>query len=64
MIEDKRKHQSNMLVIALVGKELADKWWNSPNQAFNMQTPTAMWLYDSKQVHDYLMHHAFVGGGS
>lgn len=52
------------LVIAMVGQELADKWWNSPNKAFDMRTPTDMWVEDFRKVHNYLMHHAYAGGGS
>ena len=58
------KQRSVALVIGLVGSDLADDWWNSPNKAFNGRTPAGMWLEDFRQVHNYLMHHAFVGGGS
>ena len=58
------KKRSVALVIGLVGSDLADDWWNSPNKAFNSRTPAGMWLEDFRQVHNYLMHHAFVGGGS
>ena len=49
------KQRSNVLVIALVGGELADKWWSSPNKAFDMQTPAAAWLQDYYKVYTYLM---------
>ena len=58
------KQRSNALVIALVGKAASDFWWNSPNRAFDMRTPIDMWDEDYKRVYNYLMHHAFVGGGS
>ena len=58
------KQRSVALVIGLVGIDLADDWWNSPNKAFNGRTPAGMWLEDFRQVHNYLMHHSFVGGGS
>lgn len=58
------KQRSDALVIALVGKDNADAWWNSPNKAFVGKTPADMWLTDFRQVYNYLMHHAFVGGGS
>lgn len=55
----------NLLVEALVGTSLSDKWWESPNKAFNNRPPMtymndAEWTY----VRDYLLHHAYVGGGS
>ena len=58
------KQRSNALVIALVRKDMSDGWWNSPNKAFDGRTPAGMWIEDYQRVYDYLMHHAFVGGGS
>ena len=58
------KQRSVALVIALVGKDNSDAWWDSPNKAFDGRTPAGMWITDFRQVHNYLMHHAFVGGGS
>lgn len=58
------KQRSISLVISLVGENLADKWWDSPNKAFDMRTPADMWIEDFRRVHNYLMHNAFVGGGS
>ena len=52
------KQRSNVLVIALVGGELADKWWSSPNKAFDMQTPATAWLQDYYKVYAYLMRAA------
>lgn len=57
------KQRSVALVQALVGEDLADAWWNSPNKAFDMRTPAGMWIEDYRRVHNYLMHHAFAGGG-
>ena len=58
------KQRSNALVIALVRKDMSDGWWNSPNKAFDGRTPAGMWIEDYQRVYNYLMHHAFVGGGS
>ena len=58
------KQRSVALVIGLVGIDLADDWWNSPNKAFDGRAPAGMWIEDFRQVHNYLMHHSFVGGGS
>jgi len=59
------KNLLNRLVVGLVGGVNAEAWWDSPNRAFGMKTPNEMmteetWLV----VRDYLMHHAYVGGGS
>jgi hypothetical protein len=52
------KQRSNVLVIALVGGKLADKWWSSPNAAFDMRTPASIWLEDYTKVYTYLMRAA------
>ena len=62
--ENVAKQGSIALVIALVGKDLAEDWWNRPNRAFDMKTPAEIWLDDHMRVYNYLMHHGFVGGGS
>ena len=64
MNESIAKQRSDALVIALVGKDLAHVWWKSPNKAFDMKSPDDMWIEDYNRVYNYLMHHAFVGGGS
>lgn len=50
--------RSNVLVVALVGKDLAEQWWNSPNQAFEGLTPCEMWVRDFERVYNYLMDYA------
>ena len=48
----------------MVGEQLVADWWNSPNQAFAGLTPEVQWQSGSDAVVNYLMHHAFSGGGS
>ncbi len=52
------RKRSEMLVIALVGKELSDKWWNSQNKAFELKTPNEKWKENHEVVYGYLMSHA------
>ncbi len=47
-----------VLVIALVGKQMACKWWTSSNLAFDSITPEQMSKEDLTRVYNYLMHHA------
>lgn len=54
----------NQLVQALVGPDMTASWWSSPNKAFDMRTPEEQWALGSDSVVNYLMHHAFSGGGS
>jgi hypothetical protein len=54
----------NQLVQAMVGADLVQAWWDSPNTAFGGRTPQEQWVLGSDTVVNYLMHHAFSGGGS
>ncbi len=55
------KQSLDVLLIAMLGnKELADRWWYSPNRAFDMQRPIDV---DVRVVRRYLMNHAFGYGG-
>lgn len=56
----------NLLVESLVGSgSNAELWWNSPNKAFNSRTPMSLMNEQEwKDVRDYLMFHAYSGGGS
>ena len=52
------KQRSVALVIAMVGADMADRWWNSPNKAFDGRTPAGQWLIDYESVYRYLMRSA------
>ena len=62
--EQEFRNIANNLVASMVGPNLVDSWWISPNQAFDGRTPEAQWVAGSDRVINYLMHHAFAGGGS
>ena len=62
--EQEFKHIANNLVASMVGAEHVATWWSSPNQAFGNRTPEDQWAAGSDAVVNYLMHHAFAGGGS
>jgi hypothetical protein len=55
---------ANNLVASMVGPNQIESWWASPNRAFDDRTPEAQWQSGSDAVVNYLMHHAFSGGGS
>ena len=42
----------------MVGADMADRWWNSPNKAFDGRTPAGQWLIDFESVYMYLMRSA------
>jgi hypothetical protein len=62
--EQEFRNIANNLVASMVGPNLAESWWTSPNQAFDDRTPETQWSEGSDRVVNYLMHHAFSGGGS
>jgi hypothetical protein len=65
--KEKLKEQCDILVGSLLGHnaDLCDMWWKTQNQAFNFKSPQEVFDGDgASEVYNYLMHHAFVGGGS
>lgn len=50
--------RSQALVVALVGKNLAQSWWTSPNKAFEGQTPLEQFEKNPERVYSYLMNFA------
>ena len=55
---------ADQLVAGMVGEQLVATWWASPNTAFGDRTPETQWARGSDRVVNYLMYHAFSGGGS
>lgn len=51
------------LIEALVGEEMAPRWWASPNKSFNNRTPAVVFEEDPRAVYEYLMWHAYGAGG-
>ena len=46
------------LITAMVGADLASKWWNGPNQAFEGHTPEEIYSVAPSAVYAYLMKSA------
>jgi hypothetical protein len=62
--EQEFRRIADTMVARIVGDEWVATWWNSPNRAFGNRTPEEQWSAGSDAVINYLMHHAFSGGGS
>lgn len=62
--EQEFRNIANNLVASMVGKNMVNSWWASPNLAFDGRTPEVQWSEGSDRVVNYLMHYAFSGGGS
>lgn len=56
--EHNAKQRCQWLITAMVGKDLAEAWWSSPNKAFDMRTPAGVWVEDYHKVYEYLMRAA------
>ena len=55
----KLKEQNNALLMAMLGsQEWVNKWWVSPNKAFDMAHPEDV---DPKKVQEYLLTCAYGG---
>lgn len=55
--ESQAKQRSDALVVALVGRDSSDWWWNSANREFSGKTPLEQWQIDYTTVYNYLMAH-------
>jgi hypothetical protein len=42
----------------MLGKDNIEKWWQSPNRAFDMKTAQEQFDIDPEVVYNYLMGHA------
>jgi hypothetical protein len=62
--EQEFRNIANNLVASMVGPNQIESWWASPNRAFDDRTPEDQWGMGSDQVVNYLMAHAFQGGGT
>ena len=59
------KETCDRLLASMLGSwDLVDKWWNSPNRAFDGKHPIEVFESDKKAVINYIFHYAFAGGGT
>lgn len=54
------RNRCNILLTALLGKEHAESWWDSPNKRFDGETPRKVFDSEPNRVYNYLME--FAGG--
>lgn len=55
MIKYNTKQKCDVMLQALLGnKEVIVKWWNTPNKAFNDETPIEVFERDEQLVFKYL----------
>lgn len=48
--------RTNSLLRAMLGSEdLRERWWTSPNQAFEGKTPNEVWEMDYERVYRYVL---------
>ena len=55
-MEDKTKRKLNVCLFAMLGNDdLVNRWWESPNLAFENKTPNEMYEENEQQVIDYVL---------
>ena len=55
-MEDNTKQDLNTCLFAMLGSdELVNKWWESPNLAFEGKTPLEVFEMDRQDVIDYVL---------
>ena len=52
---EQKKQRCNQILESLVGSNSTDKWWTSPNKAFDLCTPEDQWKIDHRRVINYLL---------
>jgi len=52
------KNKCDLLLQAMVGPNLVNKWWQSPNKAFDMKTAQEQFDIEPEVVYSYLMKQA------
>lgn len=53
----RKRELCNSILKSTVGENLIEKWWQSPNKAFNLQKPEDVWQTDCDKVFSYLKGH-------
>lgn len=55
-MDSDKKRKLNIMLFAMLGSDdLVNKWWESPNLAFENKTPNQMYEEDEQQVIDYVL---------
>ena len=57
MSELELKQHCNDMILALVGVDNVDDWWQSKNRAFKNRAPAGVFLEDPEKVYLYLTQH-------
>jgi len=55
MDSDKKRKLNIMLFTMLGSDDLVNRWWESPNLAFENKTPDQVYEEDEQQVIDYVL---------
>lgn len=55
-MDSDKKRKLNIILFAMLGSDdLVNRWWESPNLAFENKTPNQMYDEDEQQVIDYVL---------
>jgi len=51
------KTHCDKMLISMLGFDNVDAWWNTPNKAFDMDTPKERWNERPHEVYVYLLNY-------
>lgn len=52
------KQKVDVMLKSVLGRDdIVEKWWNSQNWHFNLETPSIVWEYDHMAVYNYVSNH-------
>jgi hypothetical protein len=55
-MDSDKKRKLNIMLFAMLGSDdLVNRWWESPNLAFENKTPDQVYEEDEQQVIDYVL---------
>lgn len=49
------KSKCNTYLVAMIGESLVEKWWQSPNKAFDLQKPVDVFEKNPDTVAQYIL---------
>lgn len=51
------RQRCETMILSILGAEVAAKWWNGKNKAFDGNTPNEMFDKDPARVYSYVIGH-------
>lgn len=49
------RRRCEVMIVSMIGAEMAPDWWDRKNYAFDSETPNDMWMMDPDRVYRYVI---------